>query len=131
VEVGRIAVGTAANLTGNASANTLVGGAGANTLAGAMGADTLTGGGGNDRFVFRSVAESGITSGTRDVIKDFRPGDKIVLSNIDANTATATNDAFSGTLVTSFTRAGQLRFDATTGILYGNTDADTATDFVL
>lgn len=129
VEIGRIAVGTAANLTGNGSANTLVGGAGANTLAGAMGADTLAGGGGNDRFVLRSAAESGITSSTRDVIQDFRPGDKIVLSGIDANTATATNDAFSGTLVTSFTRAGQLRFDATTGILYGNTDADTAAEF--
>ena len=131
VETGRISIAGVANLTGNALANTLVGGAGANRLTGAGGKDTLTGGGGNDVFDFNLATDSGTTSATWDVVTDFTAGDRIDLAGIDADTATAEDDAFSGTLVTAFTAAGQLRFDAATGVLYGNTDADGAAEFAI
>ena len=46
----------------------------------------LSGGLGNDRFVFRKISDSGMTSTTRDVVSDFRRGDKIDLFRIDADT---------------------------------------------
>ena len=67
------------------------------------------------------------------MISDFTSGqDKIDLSTLDANTATVTNDAFNGTLIssaTSFTTAGQLKL--VSGVLYGNTDADSTAEFAI
>jgi uncharacterized delta-60 repeat protein len=143
--------GTAAiNGTGNALANTLVGNGAANVLGGGDGADTLSGGlgndtlvggqgkdvleggGGNDVFVFNATSESGITSATWDVIKDFVRGqDRIDLRGIDANTATVANDAFTGFIASTaaFTAAGQLKF--VDGVLYGNTDGDADPEFAI
>ncbi|MGQ7816035.1 hypothetical protein ACUTAH_10260 [Metapseudomonas furukawaii] len=128
-------------LTGNGAANVLNGAAGNDILSGGVGndrliggagKDSLTGGSGNDIFDFNALSETGLTSTTWDVITDFARGaDKIDLSTLDANTATATNDAFT-TLISSaaaFTQAGQLRL--TNGVLYGNTDADSAAEFAI
>jgi RTX calcium-binding nonapeptide repeat (4 copies) len=92
---------TVINLTGNALAQTISGNSGANILMGLGGIDKLTGGRGKDSlfggtekdtFDFNAVNESGLTSGTRDIIQDFVHGlDKIDLSTIDANTATSTS----------------------------------------
>jgi len=114
------------NVIGSAYADKLTGSSGTNVLTGGAGADILKGNGGNDIFDFNTLAEMGTSFVTWDVISDFNFGDKIDLSTLDANTATTTNDAFSGTLVTAFTAAGQLKLSA--GVLYGNTDANYATN---
>ena len=67
---------------------------------------------------------------SRDLIADFVSGtDHIDLSSIDANAAMAGDQAFTKLLAssTAFTAAGQLRFGG--GVLYGNTDTDTAAEF--
>ena len=108
--------------------------AGDDTLIGGQGADTLTGGKGADTFVFNNESESWITSTTRDTITDFKHSekDKIDLSSIDANEKLAGDQAFKfiGSVAFSKTNAsGQLRFDSTSKILYGSTDADTTPEF--
>ncbi|MBV7569894.1 calcium-binding protein [Pseudomonas sp. PDM27] len=127
-------------LTGNALANTLTGGAGNDTLTGGAGNDLLIGGAGldklyggtgADKFDFNVLSEMGLGATLRDVIGDFKTseGDKIDLSTLDANLATAANDAFSfiGSSAFSSNATGQVRFAG--GILYGSTDADTAAEF--
>ncbi|PPK37740.1 hypothetical protein CD175_15880 [Pseudomonas laurylsulfatiphila] len=126
-------------LTGNAAANTLSGGAGNDVLNGGAGNDLLTGGAGvdqlngslgADRFDFDALSEMGLGA-LRDVIGDFKTseGDKIDLSTLDANVATAVNEAFSfiGANAFSSNATGQIRFAG--GILSGSTDADTAAEF--
>jgi hypothetical protein len=87
-------------------------------------------------FDFDNVSESGITSATRDVIKDFLAGDKIDLASIDAIVTTAANDAFSFIGKNAFSAtnaAGQLRFvyesASNSTIVYGSTDADVDAEF--
>jgi Ca2+-binding RTX toxin-like protein len=119
-------------LTGNATANLLNGGSGNDILIGGMGKDVLIGGAGNDIFDFNAVAETGLTSSTWDIISDFTRGaDKIDLSTLDANTATVTNEAFNSIIgsTAAFSAAGQLKVSA--GVLYGNTDADSAAEFAI
>ena len=119
-------------LTGNTAANLLNGGGGNDILVGGMGKDVLTGGIGNDIFDFNALTETGLTSATWDIISDFTRGaDKIDLSTLDANTATATNEAFHSVIgsTAAFSAAGQLKVSA--GVLYGNTDADSAAEFAI
>jgi hypothetical protein len=90
----------------------------------------MTGNAGADVFDFNVANES--TLAARDVITDFTRGvDKLDLSGIDANSAAATNQAFTGFIAASagFTRAGQLKF--VDGVLFGNTDADAAAEFAI
>ena len=119
--------------TGNDS---LSGGVGNDILIGGMGADVLTGHAGADSFKFNTEAESGITRASRDTITDFNhnEGDKINLLPIDANVKLAGNNNFTTLTVGNafkglFTDVGQLYFDKTTHILYGNNDADSSEDF--
>jgi len=115
---------------GGSGDDTLNGNLGEDTLYGGAGADVLTGGSGADRFDFDAVTESGTTAATRDRITDFKrsQGDQIDLSDIDSNGAAAGDPEFS--LVTgAFTARGQLRFDAATHVLYGNTDSDAGAEF--
>lgn len=68
---------------------------GNDTIAGGGGADTLFGGDGADTFDYNAVSDSPRGAGNRDVIVGFQPGvDRIDLSGIDANTATASDNAF-------------------------------------
>ena len=118
------------HLTGNTDINILNGGAGADTLTGGGGADILTGGSGNDVFNFEALTDLGADVAHTDTVTDFQAGDVLDLSHIDANTSTALDDAFSTTLVSTFTAAGQLKFE--NGVLFGNTDADVNTvEFVI
>jgi serralysin len=131
-------------ITGNAAANTLEGGLGADTLkggagndtlVGGSGADALLGGAGADSFVFTDESDSSVAAW--DVIADFARGlDKIDLSQLDANAATAgviEDFTFIGT--GAFTAAGQLRIEADPGtgslMLYGSNDVDAAAEFVV
>lgn len=141
------------SIDGGKGADVLTGGAGNDTLdGGSKGQDTLTGGTGADTFKFSEAGFIATTAPTRqDTVTDFKTadGDKIDLATIDANTTPAPtpaltgaalaafnaavngDQAFSATILngaaTPFTAAGQLRFDATTNTLQGNTDADFAT----
>ena len=127
------------SLTGNTGNNLLDGGDGNDTLSGGTGDDTLTGGAGrdvmnggagSDLFVFNSLTDSGLTSTTRDSISSFVSGvDRLDLSALDADSASAGDQAFSGLISGSqaFTAAGQLKLVA--GVLYANTDADAEAEF--
>ena len=57
------------------------------------------------------------------------------MSGIDANTTIAGDQAFSSTIILSstapFTAPGQLRFDRVHGVIYGNTDSDSAPEFAI
>jgi Ca2+-binding RTX toxin-like protein len=137
VEILRALVGVAGiDLTGNDAPGTLVGNAGANrlegrggndqingnagtdTLTGGEGADTLVGGLGADTFVYQAVSNSRAGIASRDVLNGFDRGavqDRIDLSAIDANTATALNDAFAFIGTAAFTAAGQVRIQSLGG----------------
>ncbi|MEO4000196.1 calcium-binding protein [Mesorhizobium sp. CAU 1732] len=138
-------LGSAANGTGNALANTLVGNGLANilnggdgndyisasagndtlnggnqndTLVGGAGADIMNGGAGNDTFLYLALSDTPVGVATRDTINAFVHGeDKINLAAIDANASAAGDQAFSFIGTGNFTGvAGQLRYAA-----FGNT----------
>jgi Ca2+-binding RTX toxin-like protein len=116
IENGAIMSAGTASMTGNSLDNIMTAGSGKNLL---------TGGGGHDIFVFSALADTSALSATADTISDFLSGDRIDLSLLDANTGAAGNNAFSGTLVSDFTAAGQLKL--VSGVLYGNTDSNLST----
>ncbi|TAN70279.1 MAG: hypothetical protein EPN17_05840 [Methylobacter sp.] len=131
-------------LSGGNGNDTLLGGPGNDTITGGAGQDWLSGGSGADQFKFNSETDTGITAKSRDIIDDFfiasseymsGENDTIDLSAIDANKATAVDDAFSlsvgDTFSGSFTSPGQLYFDTNKHSLYGNNDADPAPDFFI
>lgn len=126
-------------LIGNSGNNILLGGSGKDTLIGGLGADLLSGGSGNDRFVFASAAEIGGSKSNpaHDRILDFAPGDKIDLSQIDANSVGGTtNDAFQFINSAAFGGvAGQLHSitDAAhnSTIIEGDLNGDKVADFQL
>ena len=124
-------------LSGNGGNDTINGMAGADTLRGGSGQDRLTGGSGADRFVFERVSEfAGTTAATCDVITDFRhaEGDLIVLSPIDANSLTSTDDAFAFIGTAAFHHvAGELRYAITGGntLIQGDVNGDGVADFAL
>jgi serralysin len=106
------------SLTGNGASNILVGGGGDDTLRGGNGTDRLEGDAGADIFVFGAVGEShdftlrsDAAKLVPDLLLDFTSGtDKIDLSGIDANPATAGDDAFTFIGASAFSGvAGQLR----------------------
>ncbi len=99
-------------LTGTAGANALNGGAGNDLLIGGLGHDTLTGGAGNDIFAFKSVDESPVGAGLRDIITDFQSGqDKIDLSAIDADPTRKGDQGFRFIGASNFDgKAGELHY---------------------
>jgi Ca2+-binding RTX toxin-like protein len=105
-------------------------GSGNDTIIASNAHNVVNGGSGNDTYKFMTAAAA-----DGDTILGFAPGDKIDLSAIDANTGTATNDAF--TLVTGaeFTAAGQLavsfesRADGDFTVIQGNIDGNLSADF--
>ena len=103
-------------------------------IMGGAGQDILTGDEGNDTFIFTSIDDS--LPDLADIIEDFTKGDKIDLSAIDANVATLKDNAFSKPVMGvqfsgKFTKPGQLFFDTTDNILYGNVDNDSGADFAI
>ena len=118
-------------LYGESGNDTLLGGTGKDILIGGTGKDTLTGGTGIDYFDFDKISESGITSSTRDVIKDFSKseGDKIDLRTIDAKVGGTNNDAFSFVSKAPPEGSGNGKLWYLSGVLYGSTDNDKAAEF--
>jgi len=123
-------------MTGAAGNDILSGAGGKDSLTGGTGADKLTGGAGADTFIFLSVNDSTVDTKGRDTIFDFdgAGGDRIDLSKIDANSATALNDAFSFIGNSAFSKkAGELRYDKglSDTYLYGDTNGDGTADFAI
>lgn len=115
-------------LEGGFGRDRLTGGAGDDRLVGGVQGDWLTGGAGNDTFVFTRPRESAPT--LRDVISDFRAGDRIDLSAIDARSDHAGNDAFHWIGARAFGgHAGELRHGH--GLVSGDIDGDGTADFVI
>lgn len=114
----------------------LFGGRGCDVLAGKQGIDQMTGGAGADRFLFRRVCDSPADGLVHDVIQDFRHAqhDQIDLRPIDARLDRGGNQQFSFVGDGPFTRAGQLRLEATTDgdfLVSGNVDRDLDADFAV
>ena len=115
-------------INGTAANNLLTGSNGNDTLIGGTGTDKLTGGAGNDLFKSAAYTDLGINA-TRDLITDFVVGkDKIDLSSLDAISKIAGNQAFQF-VNDSFTRAGQVSYNQSNGIVSINTDADKAAEY--
>jgi serralysin len=111
--------------------DTLIGGKGDDVLHGGIGADRLVGGNGADTFFFTGITDSNMETGV-DTIADFHhgQGDMIDLSQIDADTTTDGDQAF--TVVSQFSgHAGQLVLaHAETGyIVEGDVNGDGQADF--
>ena len=116
------------DLIGSAFNDTLTGSAVANTLIGGRGADMLSGGAGADTFVFKSIQDTPMGGG--DHILDFSSSehDRIDFSQIDANTRTTGNDAFTFIGGAAFSHTpGELHF--TGNWLAGDLDGDGTEDF--
>ena len=81
-----------------------------------------------------ALGDSGVRAG-RDIITDFLSGtDKIDFTGIDANTATAANDAFTMINNAAFSNvAGQLRYSVvgSNTIMEGDVNGDGIADFQL
>jgi Ca2+-binding RTX toxin-like protein len=115
-------------LEGDAGDDRLIGGKGDDILSGGPGADLLEGGEGADLFVFRDGDFGG------DRIADFNgaSGDRIDLSNIDADRGTSEDEAFSWIGTAAFSGiAGELRVVAGEHgwDVSGDWDGDGAADF--
>ena len=124
-------------LNGGAGNDTMNGGDGDDLMNGGTGFDTMNGGAGVDTFRFISAAEIGgagalaTVNGFRDQINAFQTGvDKIELA-FDANTGSNGTQQFTWIGNATFSAAGQLRFDPTTGLLQGNTTGTTGAEFSL
>jgi serralysin len=115
-------------LFGNDVSNKLNGNGGNDVLDGHLGNDIYTGGAGADEFRVSQI-------GGNEEIIDFASGvDIIRLSEIDANTNTAANDAFTFIGAAAFSGvAGQLRTFSQGGDNYvaGDVNGDGAADFTI
>jgi serralysin len=117
-------------LKGLAGADTIAGGGGQDLIIGGLGKDNLTGGAGADVFDFDSTADSAKGAAVRDTILDFSrgDGDKIDLSNIDASSPAAGDQAFTFLGSAAFSGiAGQLRYAA--GVVIADINGDKVADF--
>jgi len=119
-------------LFGEGGNDSLFGGTGYDKMEGGAGADQMTGGAGADIFIWRSISDTGRTSGKADLARDFSfaAGDKLDLSLIDANAGLPGNQAFSFIGTGAFSAAGQIRYAHAKGetLLFLNTDADSAAE---
>ncbi|WP_075292833.1 calcium-binding protein [Pararhizobium arenae] len=122
-------------LGGNGGQDALIAGSGDDKLTGGAGGDFLNGEAGRDTFIYKSVKDSyGSSQSTRDTIWGFSgsKGDRFDLSAIDANSKTATNNAFSFIGSKAFTeKAGELRYvkKADDTYIYGDVNGDGKADF--
>ncbi len=117
-------------LAGSLGNDRLTGGSGDDDLSGGAGTDALVGGSGSDVFRFAALEDS--TPTARDVISDFRAGDRIDLSAIDAAPG-GTNEAFNwlATAPSEGSGTGVAWFDGIARVLYASTDSDAAPEFAV
>ena len=135
---GNGAKNTLSGLSGN---DTMSGGSGNDLIIGGTGRDFMSGNSGNDVFDFNLLSESGKTSTTRDVIKDFAVKlDDINLATIDASTKSAGNQAFKFIGTAAFHKvAGELHYPQSNAagtandktIVEGDVNGDGKLDFTI
>jgi Ca2+-binding RTX toxin-like protein len=117
-------------LVGNGGDDHLDAGGGNDVLTGGAGADVLSGGFGADRFVFTLVSDSAPGSEDRitDLLSnDFAEGDIVDLLQIDADTGTMGDQAFTFILDAAFTgTAGELRY--ANNVIEGDVNGDGLAD---
>ncbi|WP_066649320.1 MULTISPECIES: beta strand repeat-containing protein [Sphingomonas] len=119
------------SFTAGSVADTVIGGAGNDTFFGGTGADVLTGGAGNDLFRYTAINETLL--GGADRITDFAVGDRIELTQIDADGNAGNGDtAFAFIGAGAFTNvAGQLHVIASGAdwLVEGDVNGDGVADF--
>ncbi len=118
-------------LRGGRFNDSLSGGDDDDLLIGGGGVDKLKGGDGFDQFVFNAETETGVTPGTRDRILDFRKGDIIDVSAIDAQ-AGGEDNAFQWIGRKQFAeKAGQIGYTKSKKnvVVSGDIDGDGEADF--
>jgi Ca2+-binding RTX toxin-like protein len=121
-------------LRGFGGADQLFGGAGNDVLYGKGGLDRLQGNAGADRFALRLLSDAPTGGPAYDEILDFSrlQHDRIDLSQLDAVAGTSGNQAFRFIGDDPFSRAGQVRAEATADgdfLVSGNVDRDLDADF--
>jgi Ca2+-binding RTX toxin-like protein len=115
------------DLSGLDGVDTIRGGGGADQIVGGLRGDRLSGEAGADMFFYRSIDDSQV--GSSDDIFDFNraEGDRILLSDIDANVNVGGDQAFTFIGAGPFTGvAGQLYYN---GYLEGDVNGDAVPDF--
>jgi serralysin len=123
-------------LSGGNGNDDMNGGSSGDKLYGGLGADDIVGGTGADDFIYRSIAESTVSTTGRDVIRGFRQSefDVVDLTGIDANTDAFGNNAFDfiGRLAFSGD-AGELRYryGSTYTVLEADTNGNGVADFAI
>ncbi len=121
--------------TGNELDNDIQGNDAANDIAGLAGADRITGAAGADRFIYTSAADSSAVG--YDTVTDFdaAEGDRIRLTQVDANEALPGNQRFTFIGAQPFSdfadATGLLRFDAGTHQLQGSVNASAGAELVI
>lgn len=134
---GNIISGNAGNniLSGGASNDALIGNGGNDVLDGGSGNDTLTGGMGSDRFVYSTGVAFKRTDIGSDTIRDFNPGDAIVLNPLTFNTLKSgvgigLSDASDFAVVTkdsaAATSSAKLVYNSSNGHLFYNPNGTAA-----
>ncbi|MEM7506121.1 MAG: hypothetical protein AAF415_05200 [Pseudomonadota bacterium] len=124
-------------LIGRGGDDTLRGGAGDDQLFGNAGQDRLFGGSGEDTFGYNNIFDSPVGPGNRDFIADFVVGEDVIrLTNIDADTGTGGNQAFTFIGFSAFSgTAGELRISRSVAndltLVRGDVDGDGVQDFDL
>ena len=137
------------SLTGGAGADQLFGGDDLDRMVGGSGDDVLVGGagrdilrgdsigvtGGSDLFDFNAISDSA-AGRQRDIIQDFVQGEDLIdLSDIDADTASAADNAFNFIGTANFFNgvASDLRFEVSASglhtIISGDVNGDRTPDF--
>ncbi len=125
-------------LGGGTGNDRLYGGGGGDVLSGRSGADLLYGEGGNDRFVYETTADSTAGAAGRDTIIGFgnvgpATGDVIEIAAIDADAASAGNQAFAFIGAQAPTKAGELGVSASGDdtLIRGEVDGKAGADFAI
>jgi Ca2+-binding RTX toxin-like protein len=122
-------------LSGMGGNDTIHGGDDADSISGGAGRDVLYGEAGADKFVWGTLADTGTTAATIDVLADFNAmqGDKISVGGFDANVDAAGWQDFTFVAGQDFSGAGQVRFYTDQGntFLAFNTDADMSAEGII
>ncbi|WP_243375198.1 PQQ-dependent sugar dehydrogenase [Microvirga solisilvae] len=123
------------DLRGEEGNDRLEGGLDADHIEGGIGTDVMLGGGGADIFIWDDISETSPTLSAADVVLDFNGagGDRLDISDIDANTGRSGGQAFAFIGTAAFTAAAQVRYEVSGGqtIILLNTDADSAAEGVI